>query len=127
MTVVGVGNTLLKNLNEYSYLHAIGNNQSSIKQDNRGRHTPSHVASKETIEILKEHIFSFPRERSHYTINRKMYLNPDLDIKKMYQLYKEQELRRQWKEGSGLQSVSSGIQQVRFAFWGVQKGYVCSL
>ena len=90
MNTIGIGNTLLNNLNDHNHNHGTGNNQISFRQDNRGKHKPSHAASQDTISVLKNHIFSFPREKSHYTIGNKMSLSPDLTIKKMWELYKEQ-------------------------------------
>jgi hypothetical protein len=41
--------------------------------------------------MLQRHIFKFPREKSHYTLGKKESLNPDLDVKQMWALYKKQE------------------------------------
>lgn len=60
--------------------------------DRRGRHIPWNRTPQEAIDLIKNHINSFPRYTSHYTRekspNRK-YLNSNLSIKKMYELYKE--------------------------------------
>ncbi|XP_072394757.1 uncharacterized protein [Diabrotica undecimpunctata] len=57
--------------------------------DKRGHKEPT---NKIDVTKVKEHIKSFPCYKSHYTLcdapDRK-YLNPDLNIRKMYQLYKE--------------------------------------
>ena len=46
-----------------------------------------------SLEFVQEHISCFPKYKSHYSRSdnpSKHYLNPDLTINKMYQLYKEE-------------------------------------
>ena len=59
--------------------------------DQRGRHDnrPSRTPEN-SIECVKAHISSFPRQTSHYSRTNnpnKRYLSPDLNIKKMHALY----------------------------------------
>ena len=60
--------------------------------DQRGRHKPPNKTPPEKLELVKEHIESFPAYESHYSRkdnpNRK-YLSPSLSISKMYQLFKD--------------------------------------
>ena len=89
--VLSIGNTALSNLNKHNFQNR--GSQLVQRVDGRGRHTPKHAASQEEISTLQTHIFSFPRERSHYTVGKKEALDPSLDVKKMWALYKEQEER----------------------------------
>lgn len=61
--------------------------------DDRGLETPSNVTPTQTFEKLKEHISSFPAYQSHYTRERHSentkFLNQSLNIRLMYNLYKE--------------------------------------
>nr|XP_047139760.1 uncharacterized protein LOC124815282 [Hydra vulgaris] len=63
-------------------------------RDKRGHKVPGNKICEEKIEFVKEHIRTFPKYTSHYsrTIthapNRK-YLSSNLNIKKLYNLYKE--------------------------------------
>ena len=82
----------MNNLNNHNFLQTFaGQNQMTIRTDKRGRHKPKHAANEDTLNILKKHINSFPREESHYT-NKKLTLDPELNVKKLHLLYKEQEL-----------------------------------
>jgi hypothetical protein len=87
--VLGLGNTSLSNLNAHNF----DNRSSQLVQrvDKRGAHQPKHAASEDDMVILKAHIFSFPREHSHYSLGSKEMLDPNLDVKKMWELYKIQE------------------------------------
>jgi hypothetical protein len=58
--------------------------------DKRGKHTPANKTSDETLDSIRQHIKSFPIMDSHYKrkdTNRK-FLQQDLSITKMYDLYK---------------------------------------
>ena len=58
--------------------------------DKRGKHTPANKTSDETLDSIRQHIKSFPIMDSHYKrkdTNRK-FLQKDLSITKMYDLYK---------------------------------------
>lgn len=58
--------------------------------DKRGKHTPANKTSDETLDSIRQHIMSFPIMDSHYKrkdTNRK-FLQQDLSITKMYDLYK---------------------------------------
>ena len=62
------------------------------KRDERGRHMPGNKTAEEDLELVKRHIESFPSYESHYSREsnpHKKYLSPDLNITKMYLLYKE--------------------------------------
>ena len=59
--------------------------------DQRGRHNqrPNRIPEV-TINFVKNHVLSFPRQTSHYSRNanpNKRYLSPDLNISKMHKLY----------------------------------------
>ena len=91
MHVLSIGNTLINNLNNHNYVNSIGGAQLVAHVDGRGRHSPKHKASEDTVEVLRKHILSFPREQSHYSLNKKQTLNPELSVKAMHSLYEEQE------------------------------------
>lgn len=61
-----------------------------IGRDKRIGVLPPNATPLETIQLVKEHIDSFPRIESHYCRrdSQKQYLLPDLNISKMYRLYK---------------------------------------
>lgn len=67
-------------------------NSPAFMADRRGKHTsrPARI-SDEVKECINDHISSFPLVESHYTRERtkKKYLDSDLNISKMYRLYKE--------------------------------------
>lgn len=67
-------------------------NNGSPHTDQRGRHPPPNKTSEADVDLIKEHILSFPHYRSHYSRANnphRRYLSPDLTISKMYALYKE--------------------------------------
>ena len=88
-TLLGIGNTAIKNLLNHNFKHI--NQQMIERVDMRGKHKPIHACSDQEIEIIKNHILKFPREKSHYTLGRVETLSPELDIKKMWKLYQLQE------------------------------------
>lgn len=59
--------------------------------DNRGKHEPSNKTKPQIMEEIRRHIESFPCVESHYTRKdtNKKYLAADLNIRKMYTLYKQ--------------------------------------
>ena len=62
-----------------------------ILRDMRGHHEPKHKLSAERRQFIKNHIESFPVMESHYCradTNRR-YLEPGLNVVKIYELYKE--------------------------------------
>uniref|UniRef100_A0A6P7GN78 Uncharacterized protein LOC114344462 n=1 Tax=Diabrotica virgifera virgifera TaxID=50390 RepID=A0A6P7GN78_DIAVI len=61
-----------------------------IGRDKRIGVKPPNVTPSDTIQLVKDHIDSFPRIESHYCRrdSQKQYLSPDLNISKMYRLYK---------------------------------------
>jgi hypothetical protein len=60
-----------------------------IPYDKRGRQMNQKVISGDFIQQIKEHITSFPVKQAHYTSKEYLYLSPDLNIKKMFMLFKE--------------------------------------
>ena len=62
------------------------------EKDKRGRHSPHNKTPKETIQCVRKHIESFPVVDPHYTRKdtSRQFLCSDLNISKMYSLYKEQ-------------------------------------
>ncbi|KAL4718046.1 hypothetical protein ACJJTC_002345 [Scirpophaga incertulas] len=60
-------------------------------QDRRGKHEPVNKTKEEDVKIVKEHIEAFPTMESHYCrkTSSKMYLESNLSISKMYELYQE--------------------------------------
>ncbi|RZF48681.1 hypothetical protein LSTR_LSTR015116 [Laodelphax striatellus] len=58
--------------------------------DQRIDSKPANATSSENINHIKNHINLFPRVESHYCRkdSRKLYLSPDLNISKLYGLYK---------------------------------------
>ena len=78
-----------------SYLgYALKNSKHGVYvgQDSRGKHRPHNKTSNVLVENVKDHIHSFPVVESHYTRRdtQRKYLPSNLNIKKMYELYKEQ-------------------------------------
>jgi len=63
-----------------------------VGSDKRGRNAPGNKTPKADDDFVHRHIRSFPVVESHYTRKdtRRQYLAPDLNIKKMYELYKEE-------------------------------------
>lgn len=60
--------------------------------DGRGKHsTRKHALKKETVESVIKHISSFKSRSSHYSLNKtkKTYLPEELNILKMYNMFKE--------------------------------------
>ena len=61
-------------------------------QDQRGRHPPGNKTDEAKISVIKSHIDSIPRYKSHYSRAdnpHREYLTPDLTLTKLYSLYKE--------------------------------------
>ena len=62
-----------------------------VPVDKRGKYSPRpNAVPKEAIEKVKQHIESFPRDRSHYSISENVhreYLPENLSIAEMYGLY----------------------------------------
>ena len=74
------------------------NNASPIS-DKRGKHCAHNRTPTEDLDIVRTHIESFPVVESHYArkdTNRK-YLDCDLSIRKMYDLYKDECQNKQRK------------------------------
>lgn len=63
-----------------------------IPRDKRGKHNNRpHTISQGARDLIKEHISSFPKQPSHYSRGKsdKECLNPELNLSKMYRLFKE--------------------------------------
>ena len=73
-------------------LRAQVKNNGSPHADQRDRHPPANKTSEADVDLIKEHILSFPQYQSHYSRAsnpHRRYLSPELTISKMYVLYKE--------------------------------------
>lgn len=57
-------------------------------KDQRGLHSASNALSGETKVLMLNHIDSFPTKLSHYSGKEVKYLNEQLSIKTMYNLFK---------------------------------------
>ncbi|XP_025411474.1 uncharacterized protein LOC112684264 [Sipha flava] len=57
-------------------------------KDQRGLHSASNALSGETKVLMQNHIDSFPTKISHYSGKEVKYLNEQLSIKTMYNLFK---------------------------------------
>jgi hypothetical protein len=59
--------------------------------DQRGRHQPGSKKTEDVREKIREHIRSFPALESHYgrASSQKKYLDSNLSVKKMHELYTE--------------------------------------
>lgn len=65
---------------------------SSPGEDLRGKHPPANKTAEENVEAVRKHIDSFPVYQSHYTRAHnpnKKYLDTNLNIRTMFNLYKE--------------------------------------
>lgn len=77
------------------YVDTLANNvgQSGIiVSDKRGKKEPRNKSNDDDTKKVHEHIEKFPSFESHYSRrdSKKKYLHPDLNIKKMYDLYTEE-------------------------------------
>ncbi|KAJ8934545.1 hypothetical protein NQ314_013286 [Rhamnusium bicolor] len=70
--------------------------------DKRGKKTPINKTPDIMLQKVKAHIESFPTMESHYCrkSSKRLYLDPNLSISKMYQLYVEQCQERKEKHVS---------------------------
>lgn len=67
-------------------------NERSPGEDLRGKHTPSKKISDLQKQVVIDHINKFPACEGHYTRKdnpNRNFLNPELNIRKMYELYVE--------------------------------------
>lgn len=64
-------------------------NGGTVLEDLRGKHTPKNKISEDIRNKIREHILKFPVQESHYRREKssKKYLESNLSIKKMYELY----------------------------------------
>lgn len=71
---------------------ALDQMKNNIIHDRRGQSSGGRNAiDEERIQKIKQHISSFPTYISHYCRNQtnSKFLHPDLNLNKMYKLYKE--------------------------------------
>lgn len=62
-----------------------------VSFDKRGRHTPHYKTPEALLDKVRQHIESVPIVEAHYTRQdtKRQFLGSDLNITKMYSLYKE--------------------------------------
>uniref|UniRef100_A0A6P7G7I4 Uncharacterized protein LOC114338671 n=1 Tax=Diabrotica virgifera virgifera TaxID=50390 RepID=A0A6P7G7I4_DIAVI len=79
-----------------------GEGKMFVGKDNRGKKTPHNKTVQESIERVKSHIEKFPTMESHYSRKetKRLYLDPQLSITKMYNLYKQECLNENVKHVS---------------------------
>ncbi|XP_072390766.1 uncharacterized protein [Diabrotica undecimpunctata] len=84
LSLHGIGRKRLENIQKS--LKATG----SAPIDKRGKNPKKHALTKQQLDEVIEHIKRFKGRESHYSKNKtkKMYLPDDLNIKKMYTMYK---------------------------------------
>lgn len=72
----------------------LASSSGAIEDDQRGAGTPDNALSAERLQEVVDHINSFPKYESHYSRNKtdKLFLSSDLDMARMYDLYKEKVL-----------------------------------
>jgi hypothetical protein len=93
LSIFGISNGRLSRA-----LQAQASNGGLPHMDQRGRHEPVNKTPSEKLQLVKEHIESFPAYESHYSRKnnpRRKYLAPMLSISKMYQLFKERGAKNQ--------------------------------
>lgn len=82
----------------FSVLHAIGNKaifrltsklaEGTQPEDKRGKHIfRTNAIPQETIQIIDEHIRSYPLKQSHYSTRTIQYLDANLNIKTMHDMF----------------------------------------
>ncbi|MCP3933370.1 MAG: hypothetical protein GY705_30240, partial [Bacteroidetes bacterium] len=64
--------------------------------DRRGQKVPVNKTPQDDIAFIKQHVESFPKYSSHYGNSNREYLSPNLNLNKMYELYKQK-----WNETFG--------------------------
>ena len=80
-------------------------------RDERGHHEPKNKTDESALNIVEQHIMSFPRYTSHYSRRgnpNRRYLSPELSISKMYELYRE------FCTDNGHSEVSEWVYRKRF-------------
>lgn len=58
-------------------------------KDARGKNTPGNTKPGHVIKCIEDHIASFPTKEAHYTSKTVRYLSASLNVKTMWQLFKE--------------------------------------
>ena len=87
LSIFGISNGRLNRA-----LQAQASNGGLPHTDQRGRHEPPNKTSPEKLQLVKEHMESFPVYESHYSRKDnpcRKYLSPMLSIAMMHQLFKE--------------------------------------
>ena len=87
LSIFGISNGRLNRA-----LQAQASNGGLPHTDQRGRHEPLNKTSPEKLQLVKEHIESFPVYESHYSRKDnpcRKYLSPMFSFAKMHQLFKE--------------------------------------
>ncbi|XP_042879155.1 uncharacterized protein LOC122257733 isoform X2 [Penaeus japonicus] len=59
-------------------------------KDRRGNHSPKNKTKQEDVEYICQHIKAFPMEPQHHEANNRHALPQDLNVEKMYRMYKQQ-------------------------------------
>ncbi|CAH1109438.1 unnamed protein product [Psylliodes chrysocephalus] len=92
-------------------------------EDLRGKHEPANKVKQEVLIHVKKHIESFPVMESHYTRKdtSRQYLDPNLNIRKMYLLYIEQCKENQLIPVSEMKYRSVFGQEYNFSFFKPKK------
>lgn len=69
----------------------ISSNTNIPAKDQRGHKIPGNKVSEEKLGRIREHIYSFPKFKSHYgeRSSDREYLAPNLNVSKMYKLFVE--------------------------------------
>jgi hypothetical protein len=86
--ILGIGTKQVKNLNAYAWANP---NKALVPVDMRGKHDtrPNRIPA-DVVAQIDDHIKSFPRESSHYSLKTsKTFLSSDLSARKMWHLYLE--------------------------------------
>jgi len=90
MITLDVGSTAIKTINDHNFFMQTSEKQFIPRIDKRGKHKPKHALTDLDIKAITDHIFSIPKEMSHYTTVKKSNILPgELNVKKMWLLYKE--------------------------------------
>ncbi|CAG9773225.1 unnamed protein product [Ceutorhynchus assimilis] len=61
-----------------------------VEKDRRGKHTPANKLTDDCLQIIRDHILTFPAVESHYcrSSSKKKYLDPTLNLSIMHNMYK---------------------------------------
>lgn len=59
-----------------------------ISPDKRGHNAPTHRVLVQDIDVVKNFFIEFPKYKSHYSTNNKLYFDPNLTVKKIFELFR---------------------------------------